>query len=65
MQSSKMAEMGNMLEAIIHQWKQPITIINLLTDIVLSDIKDDKIDTSCLQNDMETIKNRIMLLTTL
>ena len=64
MQSSKMAEMGNMLEAIIHQWKQPITIINLLTDIVLSDIKDDKIDTSCLQNDMETIKNRIMLLTT-
>lgn len=26
MQSSKMAEMGSMLGAIIHQWKQPITL---------------------------------------
>jgi signal transduction histidine kinase len=28
-QQSKMADMGNMMAAIIHQWKQPLNVINL------------------------------------
>lgn len=36
MQQSKMAEMGNMLDNILHQWKQPLTILSLkISDVVL------------------------------
>jgi C4-dicarboxylate-specific signal transduction histidine kinase len=62
MQSSKMAEMGSMLGAIIHQWKQPITIINMLTDIISQDIKTNNLDLTTLEKDIGTIKHRVLLL---
>lgn len=62
MQSSKMAEMGSMLGAIIHQWKQPITIINMLTDIISQDIKTNNLDLTTLEKDVGTIKHRVLLL---
>ena len=62
MQSSKMAEMGSMLGAIVHQWKQPITIINMLTDIISQDIKTNNLDLTTLEKDIGTIKHRVLLL---
>ncbi|MCD8552631.1 ATP-binding protein [Seleniivibrio sp.] len=40
-QQAKMAEMGAMTAAIAHQWKQPLNTIALLTQILISDAKDE------------------------
>ncbi|MFW6308053.1 MAG: response regulator, partial [Campylobacterales bacterium] len=37
-QQSKMAEIGNMVRAISHQWKQPINAISILAQILEDDI---------------------------
>lgn len=34
-QQSKMASMGEMIEAIAHQWKQPLNIISILVDNII------------------------------
>lgn len=37
-QQSKMAEMGDMLGAIIHQWRQPLNAINLIAQNIALDV---------------------------
>lgn len=61
-QNSKMAEMGGMLGAIIHQWKQPITIISMLSDIMARDLEDGELDVEMMQDNVKTIKERILFL---
>jgi signal transduction histidine kinase len=46
-QQSKMATMGEMINAISHQWKQPITSIYLLTELIESRLDKSR------ENDME------------
>lgn len=41
-QQAKMATMGEMLAAILHQWKQPLSSISLLTDMLIFDCDDNK-----------------------
>ncbi len=43
-QQSKLAQMGEMMDATAHQWKQPLNAITLHTDILYSDFKDGNID---------------------
>jgi len=62
MQNAKMAEMGSMLGAIIHQWKQPITIIGMISDLMSRDLDDGNIDVLEMKNSVATVKNRIMFL---
>lgn len=40
LQQSKMAEMGEMIGAIAHQWKQPINILYMLTGILMDEIEE-------------------------
>lgn len=52
-QQAKMAEMGQMLSDISHQWKQPLTILSLQLDTINMDIKEDNLCKIQLQTDIE------------
>lgn len=43
-QSSKMAEMGEMIGAIIHQWKQPLNVIGILASSISDEVEDTGIE---------------------
>jgi len=44
LQQSKLAAMGEMMDAVAHQWKQPINIINMQVDMLGYDYDDKLID---------------------
>ena len=52
---SKLAAMGDMIDAIAHQWKQPINVIKLNTDMLGYDYKDGILDDRVL----ETFQNSV------
>ena len=62
LQNGKMAEMGNMLGAIVHQWKQPISIIGILTDVIIKDYENGELDIKSAIEDIKTIKERVHFL---
>jgi len=43
-EQSKFAAMGEMIDAVAHQWVQPLSIINLQIDMMCYDFKSGKID---------------------
>jgi len=43
-QQSKLAAMGEMMDAVAHQWKQPLNIINMKTDMLRYDYEDGNVD---------------------
>ena len=43
-QQSKMAAMGEMLDAVAHQWKQPLNAITMYLDLLKSDFDDGLVD---------------------
>lgn len=47
-QQSKMAEMGAMIGAIAHQWKQPLNTAAMITQVIQSDAEDGNIDKESL-----------------
>jgi PAS domain S-box-containing protein len=49
-QQSKMAAMGEMIAAIAHQWKQPLTILSLLVQDLVETQKEGALDSSYLKN---------------
>jgi len=52
-QQSKMATMGEVLESIAHQWKQPLSVIAITSMNVLADIELDDLDTKLLREGMQ------------
>jgi len=44
MHQSKLAAMGEMMDAVAHQWKQPLNIINMRIDMLQYDFEDNIID---------------------
>lgn len=57
MQQVKLASMGEMIDAIAHQWQQPINLINLRIDILCQMFENGKLD----KNQMDSFKNKITL----
>ncbi|NWF66556.1 MAG: GAF domain-containing sensor histidine kinase [Campylobacterales bacterium] len=62
-QNSKMAEMGNMMEAIIHQWKQPISATSFVCDVSISFINDNSLTLDSAKKNFQTIYKNITSLT--
>lgn len=58
-QQSKMAAMGEMMDAVAHQWKQPIGIISLKADILKYDYASNEIDEKYIDEFEQSIKNQI------
>lgn len=43
-QQSKLAAMGEMIDAVAHQWKQPISLIKMKADLLEYDFEDSRVD---------------------
>lgn len=54
-EQAKMASMGEMIDAIAHQWKQPISLIQLNTNFLTYQLVDDKL----LKNDLEEYQQKV------
>lgn len=48
-QQAKHAAMGEMIDAVAHQWKQPLNAISMLTDILVSEYQDGDVDEAYLE----------------
>lgn len=59
MQQSKMAAMGEMVDAIAHQWKQPLNVVFMATENIEYDIKKDSINKNEFLENTELIKQQI------
>lgn len=59
---SRLAIMGEMIGMIAHQWRQPITIIGMLTNNTLLDIQFGELKQDQLANDLESIDKQIHFL---
>lgn len=59
---SRMAIMGEMIGMIAHQWRQPITIIGLLTNKNILDIQTGEFNKNQLINDLESIDRQVHFL---
>ncbi len=44
LQQSKMAAMGEMMDAVAHQWKQPLNALSMYSEIIKSDFDDGTVD---------------------
>ena len=65
-QQSKMAAMGEMIDAIAHQWKQPLNAISMLSEIAEMDFEEGIIDAAYVQNYKKQVFSQIEhLITTL
>ena len=53
-QNSKMAEMGDMINNIAHQWRQPTTRVTLLLSNMLMSLDDENIDKEYLKSKIDS-----------
>ena len=58
-QQSKMAAMGEMMDAVAHQWKQPLNSISMMTDMLKDDFKDGLVDEEYIADMTETTHMQI------
>ena len=49
-QQAKMAAMGEMIDAIAHQWKQPLNAISMLSELAEMDFEEGEVDLAYMQN---------------
>jgi len=57
MQQSKMAAMGEMMDAVAHQWKQPLNALSMYSEIIKSDFKEGEVD----QNYIDEFSHNIQI----
>lgn len=58
-QKTKMASMGEMMDAVAHQWKQPLNIIKLSVDELEYLLKENKTDEEYLHDFGKRIKEQV------
>jgi signal transduction histidine kinase len=65
-QQSKMAAMGGMMDAVAHQWKQPLNALSMYSQIIQSDFEDGDVDQKYIDDFKDNIQLQIShMLTTL
>ena len=58
-QQAKMAAMGEMIDAIAHQWKQPLNAISMLAELAEMDFQEDTIDTAYMKDYKKQVFSQI------
>ncbi len=58
-QQSKMAAMGEMMDAVAHQWKQPLNSISMMSDMLKDDFKNGLVDEEYIDDMTETTHMQI------
>ncbi|MEA3315750.1 MAG: HAMP domain-containing sensor histidine kinase [Campylobacterota bacterium] len=56
---SKLAAMGEMMDAVAHQWKQPINMINMQVDMVQYDFEDNLVDEEYINQFQKDVNTQI------
>ena len=65
-QQSKMAAMGGMMDAVAHQWKQPLNALSMYSEIIKIDFQDGEVDQKYIDDFKDNIQLQIShMLTTL
>ena len=59
LQQSKMAAMGEMLDAVAHQWKQPLNALSMYNDLLVSDFESGEVDADYIARFREDIQVQI------
>lgn len=58
-QQSKMASMGEMMDAVAHQWKQPLNSISMLNDMLVNDFKNALVNEAYIDDMTQTVHAQI------
>jgi len=58
-QQAKMAAMGEMMDAVAHQWKQPLNAISLYNSLLKSDFQDGIVDQDYITNFLDNTTMQI------
>ena len=58
-QQSKMAAMGEMMDAVAHQWKQPLNSLSMMNDMLLDDFQNSIVDEEYIVDMTETVNSQI------
>ena len=59
LQQSKMAAMGEMMDAVAHQWKQPLNALSMYSEIIKSDFDDGSVDKAYVDQFRDDIQVQI------
>lgn len=62
MQHAKMAEMGEMIGMIAHQWQQPLNAINILLDMIEEDVFEEEQDKDTINTNIHKIQTQTGLM---
>ena len=63
LQQSKLAAMGEMMDAVAHQWKQPINIINMQVDMINYDYEDGLVDDNYINDFQSKVSSQVKHMT--
>ena len=63
LQQARLASMGEMMDAVAHQWKQPISTIGMQVEMLEYDFEDDLIDEDYIQKFIKKINFQIKHMT--
>jgi len=58
-QQSKMAAMGEMMDAVAHQWKQPLNALSMIVEMLQSDFKEGVVDQAYIDERCELAAGQI------
>jgi signal transduction histidine kinase len=58
-QQSKMAAMGEMMDAVAHQWKQPLNALSMMNDMLRDDFKNGLVDEEYVVDMAQTTHTQI------
>lgn len=59
LQQSKMAAMGEMMDAVAHQWKQPLNALSMYAEIIKGDFDEGSVDKTYIENFRNDIQSQI------
>lgn len=58
-QQAKMAAMGEMMDAVAHQWKQPLNAFSMMSDLLKSDFEAGAVDKEYVEDMTDTMQQLI------
>ena len=58
-QQAKMAAMGEMMDAVAHQWKQPLNALSMYTQLLQSDFEDGLVDNAYINTLVHDVDEQI------
>jgi len=63
-QQAKMAAMGEMMDAVAHQWKQPLNALSLMTDLLKEEFNNGNVDQAYIDEMTEIAQSQIQHMVT-